>query len=809
MKNKLGLFTIIILLLLICSAYCNTFYSPPVLDDYHSFIEEEKVYIHGLSTVDLLSLSDTCFGWYRWIPMVSFALDHYFGKGDLFFFHMTNLVVHLLCTLALVFLVFNLTKASKSARISLHGISPFLFAIWVAGLWGLNPVQTNAVTYLVQRMAAIQSLFYISCISFYFLGRRQSTTRPSLACYLLAVFSAGCAFLSKENAAMLPVMILATEIWFFRPNLLSDLWKALKNAHWSLRATTLLLTLLTVLLCIYQLDNIAASYGTRHFTMEQRLLTELRIVLWYASLFFAPLPSRLSLEHDIQLSTSLFTPPTTILSAIFLISLGWAILKYRKRYPLITYGVAWFLLNLVIESTVVPLELIFEHRLYLSSVGLSLSFSAGLLTFAGYCCNRAQSKELTKIGWSVFAILMSCLTLLTFQRNEAWRDFVSIQEDAVTKAPYNSRARANLAVALGRSGKYEEAIQEAEKAIEVGRQYDEDYFVAANAIIGSLISLRLMDDAVRRGEELFASHPERCDAGGLPAFCVNMAEVYLNLGQPVKAYSISLKGLRVVLKSGANPYYKKLLTGVLRKILEEAKTHQIDLDGDGTDDPGALPIDTWLAKIFIGCGAYPEAMNLLQVTLDKLPQDQVAATIMSDLEERIEANRKQAENWSYEKKYVRKPFSAFNLSMAIAYLVRKNRLPEPLVTIGDLCLNWSGRLVHDNPDVHLLKGWYDYEKGLYQEATINARTAIVLDPNYAKAWLGLGFFLTEQGDRTGAAQAFLRTLELYPDYPQKTVIIELISSLQRSVGDAPSNGGKVAPNQTHESIALTADGVSS
>ncbi len=118
--------------------------------------------------------------------------------------------------------------------------------------------------------------------------------------------------------------------------------------------------------------------------MVERLLTEARIVVWYLSLLLWPAPSRMSLEHDVVVSTSLLNPPTTLGAIVFLALLGWLILRYRKKFPLISYGGMWFLLNLLIESTIVPLELVFEHRLYLPSVGFTLVAVCALVDALGY-----------------------------------------------------------------------------------------------------------------------------------------------------------------------------------------------------------------------------------------------------------------------------------------------------------------------------------------------------------------------------------------------------------------------------------------
>ena len=84
---------------------------PPLLDDFHSFVHERSVYITDWTVSSLVLLSKTFFGWTRWLPMISFSIDHWLGKGDIAYFHLTNLLIHLLCFFSLIFLVFNLLRA--------------------------------------------------------------------------------------------------------------------------------------------------------------------------------------------------------------------------------------------------------------------------------------------------------------------------------------------------------------------------------------------------------------------------------------------------------------------------------------------------------------------------------------------------------------------------------------------------------------------------------------------------------------------------------------------------------------------------
>jgi len=332
---------ILIIAMLLCSAYSNTFFSPIVLDDFHTFVFPESLQSRELSLQSFAALAKTPFGWQRWIPMLTFSFDFSIGRGEIYVFHLTNLIIHILCTLAVMFLIFNVFQAEKG--LGRADTTPSIYyALWVAGLWALNPVQTNAVTYLVQRMASIQALFFTASVAFYVLGRRYHNhcraRTKALFCYQACLLASIAAFLSKENSAMLPIMLLATEVWFFTPELYHIVWKWLKPAP---KVVWALLAAAVVALALYSVNvfqDLMLGYGIRHFTMAERLLTEARVIVWYISLFLWPAPSRLSIEHDVLVSSSLIHPPST-LGAIGLIAFsGWLVFRYRERYPLITYG---------------------------------------------------------------------------------------------------------------------------------------------------------------------------------------------------------------------------------------------------------------------------------------------------------------------------------------------------------------------------------------------------------------------------------------------------------------------------------------
>ncbi len=790
-----------VLILMVFSAYCNTLSSPPFLDDFHTFIEREQVHIKDFSPASLLSLSHTPFGWGRWIPMLTFALNHRLGGSSLMIFHFTNILIHLLVLLSVFFLALQLIKLIRD-KSDKETTSPFWIAFCIASLWALNPVQTSAVTYLVQRMASLEALFYVTSVALFIKGRILQRSEGTIALsasllYFGSFLSGICSFLSKENAATLPLMILVTEIWFFQPDLLFDLLRRLKNGRrivWFFTAICLGVALLAA--CFF-FRQFTAGYDERHFTMLQRLLTEARVVVWYISLLFWPAPSRLSMEHDVVISTSLLSPPTTLASILLLALLFFSAIRFRRKSPVITYGIAWFFINLAIESTFLPLELVFEHRLYLPSVGFLISLAATAEWLFRLAAPGVSARDRLALLCSVVMIISSALTFATFHRNEAWENIVTIQEDAASKAPNNPRAHANLATAYFFAQQYDKGIESAGKSIELIQPRFESFSVAANAMLICLMRRGDLDEATERVEQLLKAHPKDIDAGSMPTLYTNLGEAYRRKGQLQEAFDSASNALRWAQGLGS-PMPDKVRVAVLLKfILEAARETSIDLDNDGKPDPGDELPEAWIASEFFSRGDVEMAKRLVAEALIAQPDDPQSLQLSARIRQAEESNREQQPKWSFSQKYVRHPFSKFNFSMAVAFIVQEKHLPVTIMKVGEEFLDYALTLRPASADAHLLKGWYYYQRDDAAKAVAEAKRAIELDPVNGKAWLGLGFFQIKAEEKENAIASFDKALALYPGYSAKQVVLDLVASLKEGKpagvfgpsGNAPQDEG--------------------
>lgn len=438
---SLPIFCIITLGLL---AYSNTFKSPFLFDDTAHITENPYIRMENINSQ---TLSDAAFKSplpERPVANISFALNYFFNRYNVLGYHLVNITIHLLSAIFMYLLLkITLTLPPLQGRFRY----PQFLAFIAACLWLIHPIQTQAVTYIVQRMTSMASMFYIMSIYFYAKGRlSQQSSRRSwlffLACILTGILSFGC----KEISATLPFFILLYE-WFF----FADLKPGWIKKHLPLIVTTFAVIVLLSLLYFWAkpIRVMAAEHSRWGFTPVQRLLTEFRVVIYYISLLFYPNPARLSLEHDFSISTSLFNPLQTFVCIIIVFALLILSIFLAKKHRLFSFCILWFLGNLFIESSFVGIELIYEHRLYLPSMFIIFAFAAVLW--------RLLKPNVLKT--SVFFIIAVLLFAATYTRNKAWTDELTLWKDCVAKSPNRPRANYNLATAYYDSKDYHDAIK--------------------------------------------------------------------------------------------------------------------------------------------------------------------------------------------------------------------------------------------------------------------------------------------------------------------------------------------------------------
>jgi len=453
------------LLLLVLITYSNSFYASWHLDDGPNITENRNAHLQGFSWSEvknalLASPSGSSVAFLRPVSRFSFALNSYFLGKDVFGYHVVNVSIHVLASF---FLYLFLASALELPAVRTRYGTPHRFAaLLVTVFWAIHPIQTQAVTYIVQRMASMAGMFYIMSMYFY-LKAQLAHDRTARRWFIAAAAGAGIlSFGSKENAIVLPVSILLLRLLIVQGFTTENLRKTLRDL-----LVYYLLPLLVVTAFLFSfhdiIDRVFALYHARAFTLWERLLTEQRVMLLYISLLLYPLSTRFSVDHPLEISRSLLDPPSTALSIVAILTILAAALLLARKQPLITFSVLFFFINHVVESTILPMELVFEHRNYIPSMFFFVPVVMGIMRLLVFVSHSRPMRVflLTSVGLAVVV-----LGYATFMRNLVWNSERSLWTDCLQKYPSSSRAHHNLGRDYGVSGDVERAYQEYALALE-------------------------------------------------------------------------------------------------------------------------------------------------------------------------------------------------------------------------------------------------------------------------------------------------------------------------------------------------------
>lgn len=474
--NVIGrLIPFIVIIILGIVPYSGTLQHSFHYDDYISIVEEPTVHWDSLSIENLKKLFAP--GFARPVSNLTFALNYYFGGLDVFGFHVVNLLIHILTAIGCYLFFKNLFSLNRFKE-GFQGKGDIV-ALVAALLWVTNPVQAQAVTYIVQRAASIAAMFYIYSIFFYLKGRVCSG-RNSYLFYVLSMISGLLALGSKENAYTLPLCLLLLEIIVIRDNV----WN-IKKAKLALSAGAL--AFIGILWYLYHVPFAIQPGGWLVYQIKVRLLTGIRVIAFYIMQLLFPVPARLSIEHDFHLSRTLFYPPSTPFIVLafggFLI---YSLVSFKRR-PLFSFFLLWFMGNLALETFMPGLMLIFEHRLYLPSMG----FFALVSIWIYYICAPRGGWGLKWL--SISALLILFFSVNTYIRNIDWKDEYSLWSDVVKKSPNLASGYLGVGSAYARDENYSEAVSYYLKAKSL-----EPRNVAILYNLGvAYFKLKSFDDAIR------------------------------------------------------------------------------------------------------------------------------------------------------------------------------------------------------------------------------------------------------------------------------------------------------------------------
>ena len=449
-NNLFDLAGLAIIILLGIIIYSNSFSCSFHLDDYRNIVNNIK--IRDISDVK---------AWYSFSPNRPFSiftlvLNYHFNQLNVWGYHLVNLFIHLVNTCLvwwLTLLIFS-SPALKDNPVARH---KKVLALITALLFVSHPLATQSVTYIIQRMASMVTMFYLLSLALY--AKARLMNKGVISKNLLfagSVISVMLAILTKENAFTLPFAILLVEFFFFRTKKYSINFK-------NYRLILLIAAFLGIILIFpfkYSFSIIKPISPTGHpefvITPVNYFLTQFSVIVKYLQLLFLPINQ--NLDYDFPISNNFFRI-ITLGSFLVLASLIILAIYLFKKHRIISFGIFWFFLTLLIESSIIPInDVIFEHRTYLPSFGFFLILSS--VTAVLYM----NYKTLTIFIWAVIAVSYS---LLTYERNKIWKDDLTLWNDVVKKSPNKARAISTRGNVYVRLEQWDKAIDDFTKALKI------------------------------------------------------------------------------------------------------------------------------------------------------------------------------------------------------------------------------------------------------------------------------------------------------------------------------------------------------
>ncbi|AZZ90895.1 hypothetical protein EUZ85_09245 [Hahella sp. KA22] len=346
----------------------------------------------------------------RPVSMASFLIDAQSWPADPFSFKKTNVLIHLLncCLLAwFAYLLLSLVTVDKTC-------SAAVLALVCAAVWLLHPLWVSSVLYVIQRMATLATTFSLAAlITFLKLRCVDSKDGFSLKalCYaFLCVILSILAVFSKESAAVLPFLFLSVDV-------------VLQAANRNSRRSWMLVRCLLTLGCFFVIGYLlyrgvpawSLESSRRDFTVGERFWTEGRVLWMYIYDLLIPKAYSSGLFVEISASKGAFSPLGGLFGWLAILGICLLVYVLRKRLPFLAIGVLGYFSGHLIESTVIPLELYFEHRNYLPGAMLSVCL---LELFT-----RIRKKTVLA---ALFGLCISIESLLLFIRVDMWGTYSTL-----------------------------------------------------------------------------------------------------------------------------------------------------------------------------------------------------------------------------------------------------------------------------------------------------------------------------------------------------------------------------------------------
>jgi len=466
-KDKRNIFLLVILSITIFS-YSNTFHVPFMYDDTRAI--ENNLFVNGAKSISLKHLVKSLLHGGRPLTLLTFRLNYKLNELNVEGYHLVNLVIHLL---NIILLYVFLKKAAHKTSTEKSFIAEF-----VTAMFAVHPLQTEAVTYIVQRSEILSSLFYIVTLLM-LISYTENTGKRAAVFLFLASVSMLLGWSSKAIIVTAPLIYILYYLLFGTKN---EKRKCLKTA-----VPILFIALAAGLVLSFNLNPQSnAGFQLKEISPADYLLTQFRVFITYMRLIFIPISQ--NLDYDYPVYRTFWNPDVLLSFVIVMVMVGYGVYavmastKLTAEKRLSAFGLLWFFVILAPTSTIIPLrDIAVEHRVYLAMVGVLLTAFALM-----YLLMKKVQLKTVYMGLLVL-IVMFIFSALTYSRNQLWNDPIELWADAMKKSPNKSRPHMNLAYAYDLRGYDGKAVEEYLKALELSDDSvvkKEDIYVNLGALYG-------------------------------------------------------------------------------------------------------------------------------------------------------------------------------------------------------------------------------------------------------------------------------------------------------------------------------------
>jgi len=470
-------------------SYSNSFQAPFIFDDLTNILDNSS--IRNIADIRKFFLVPPVSGlWDRPVINFTLAINYALSGENPWSYHAMNLFIHILSALCLFGITRRTLLTSRLTERYRHAATSLALAF--ALIWALHPMNTQAVTYVIQRCESLMGLFYF--LTMYCAIRSWSSTSTN-TWRLLAILFLVLGIGTKEVIITAPFVVLAYEWIFLHPSF-KEIWRRSRFLY------------LGFGLGVITLSIIALAGGTVTSVVSplQYWQTQPQVILHYLRLAVWPQP--LCFDYGWPIAS-----PGEAIPAIFilLILLAGSLWLFFKKSPF-AFPAIWFFAVLA-PTSIMPLpDPAWDYRMYLPLASLSVIAVIGFYELSGKLTKRffPDRKDVLRLSRIFLLVIIACLLGgATWLRNQTYRQEITVWQDTVIKRPQNSRAHLNLGVALDHLGRINDAMAEYREAIRLNPRSDAAY---ANLGFGlyrmgkSAEAIELLHKAILLNPENVAAH---------------------------------------------------------------------------------------------------------------------------------------------------------------------------------------------------------------------------------------------------------------------------------------------------------------